>query len=205
MNRKTKLMLFVSIFVAIMLHLSIALAYNINEKVEVQWKGKWYPAIVLKINSNKYFIHYEGYAKSWDEWVAANRIRVISSKNKQNITIKAPKEMTIRKSGSIWATVEKDGTIRINGSIVGEFESDGTVRKSGSIIGAVESDGTIRESGSIVGEIEKDGTFRKSGSIIGEIEKSGSIWGEASNCCNSYKEMRAVAAVLTFFTDDFGF
>lgn len=53
----------------------MAFAFNVNDKVKVQWKGKWYSATVLKVKNNKYFIHYDGYAASWDEWVGPLRIR----------------------------------------------------------------------------------------------------------------------------------
>jgi cytoskeletal protein CcmA (bactofilin family) len=115
------------------------------------------------------------------------------------------------RGGAMSAEVSSSGTIRINGSIVGEFSSNGTVRKSGSIVGEVSSNGTIRKGGSIAGEIQSDGTLRRSGSIIGAIEaggnirKGGSIWGSASSCCGNYADMRAVAAVLVFFSNDFGF
>jgi len=79
----------------------------------------------------------------------------------------------------MWAEVSSSGTIRKSGSIVGQIESNGTFRKSGSIIGAIESGGTIR--------------------------KGGSIWGSASSCCGDAYARRAVAAVLVFFSGDFGF
>jgi len=37
----------------------------------------------------------------------------------------------------------------------------------------------------------------------GRIRRRGVIWGEASPCCGSEEEMRKVAAVLVFFTEDF--
>lgn len=118
-------------------------------------------------------------------------------------------EMEIRKHGAMWATVEADGTIRINGSMVGQFEEDGTVRKHGSMVGEVEPGGIIRKHGSMVGEIEQGGTLRIRGSMKGEIESNGTIrldgsmWGEARPCCGTYADLRAVAAVIVFFTTDF--
>jgi hypothetical protein len=44
-------------------------------KVEVLWGGRWYPAKVLKVESEKYYIHYEGWDSSWDEWVKPERVR----------------------------------------------------------------------------------------------------------------------------------
>jgi len=52
-----------------------AFAYKVNDKVKVEWKGALYPATILKIDNNKYLIHYDDYASSWDEWVTENRIK----------------------------------------------------------------------------------------------------------------------------------
>ncbi|HEY1068079.1 MAG TPA: Tudor-knot domain-containing protein [Pirellulales bacterium] len=46
-----------------------------GDECEVEWRGKWYPAVVLKNDGVKHFITYEGYDDSWDEWVGDGRIR----------------------------------------------------------------------------------------------------------------------------------
>ncbi|MCB1739561.1 MAG: hypothetical protein KDK91_04275 [Gammaproteobacteria bacterium] len=43
--------------------------------VWVAWKGKWYAAHVLRRSQNQYYVHYDGYDSSWDEWVGNPRIR----------------------------------------------------------------------------------------------------------------------------------
>jgi hypothetical protein len=43
--------------------------------VEVQWGGTWWPAEVLQVRGNQYYIHYTGWSNSWDEWVPECRIR----------------------------------------------------------------------------------------------------------------------------------
>jgi hypothetical protein len=44
--------------------------------VSVLWKGKWYPATVLRVKGGPlYFVHYDGYGSNWDEWVGPGRIR----------------------------------------------------------------------------------------------------------------------------------
>ncbi len=43
--------------------------------VEVEWHGAWYAAEILRVNDGSSLIHYTGWNSSWDEWVAANRIR----------------------------------------------------------------------------------------------------------------------------------
>lgn len=44
-------------------------------KVQVEWKRKWYPAVVLDGKLGLHYIHYDGHSKSWDEWVAPGRIK----------------------------------------------------------------------------------------------------------------------------------
>jgi hypothetical protein len=46
-----------------------------DDSVLVEWKGKWYPAKVLKTEGGRSFIHYEGFESSWDEWVTSSRIK----------------------------------------------------------------------------------------------------------------------------------
>jgi hypothetical protein len=48
---------------------------------EVEWGGRWFPARVLKKRNDGFtLIHYEGYADSWDEWVAPARLRKVGEK-----------------------------------------------------------------------------------------------------------------------------
>ncbi len=46
-----------------------------GDEVEVEWKKKWYPAKVLKVEEDFALIHYDDYGSEWDEWVTAKRIR----------------------------------------------------------------------------------------------------------------------------------
>ena len=46
-----------------------------GEKLDVEWQGTWYPAVVLKRSGNRALIHYEGYDATWDEWVGPERMR----------------------------------------------------------------------------------------------------------------------------------
>jgi hypothetical protein len=50
-------------------------AYAVGEKVKVQWKKAWYKATVKEVKDGKFYIHYDGYENSWDEWVSTSRIR----------------------------------------------------------------------------------------------------------------------------------
>lgn len=46
-----------------------------GDQVQVEWKGEWYPATVVRIEKRGYLIHYTGFDASWDEYVWKNRIR----------------------------------------------------------------------------------------------------------------------------------
>jgi hypothetical protein len=47
----------------------------------IEWQGTWFPAKLLERSTAegepRYFIHYLGYDKSWDEWVGSDRIRLL--------------------------------------------------------------------------------------------------------------------------------
>ena len=51
--------------------------YAIGQKVEVEWKKKWYPAKVLQVKGGSHYITYIDYGREWDEWVPSSRIRKI--------------------------------------------------------------------------------------------------------------------------------
>ncbi len=48
----------------------------VGDRAQVEWKGSWYSAKVLKVKDDQCFIHYDGYGKKWDEWVGPNRIKI---------------------------------------------------------------------------------------------------------------------------------
>lgn len=49
--------------------------WKVGDKVLVEENGKWYPSTVLKIRPGEWFIHYDGYASSYDLWVGSSRIK----------------------------------------------------------------------------------------------------------------------------------
>lgn len=49
--------------------------FRVGDAVSVEWRGKWYPCHVLRVDGARFFIHYDGYDSSWDEWVTEARIR----------------------------------------------------------------------------------------------------------------------------------
>lgn len=55
--------------------------FEVASLVEVEWDGSWYKAEVLDVDveNQRYFITYDGYDSSWDEWVDETRIRARSA------------------------------------------------------------------------------------------------------------------------------
>lgn len=49
--------------------------YKIGDQVQVLLKDNWYPAKVLKKDGSQYYIDYDGYDSTWNEWVSCSRIR----------------------------------------------------------------------------------------------------------------------------------
>ena len=47
--------------------------YPTPSDVVVEWEEDWYPAILLKTDGGKYYVHYKGYDE--EEWVTLDRIR----------------------------------------------------------------------------------------------------------------------------------
>lgn len=56
---------------------AFAQEYKAGSKVQVSWKGSWYPATVKSYNEAKkcWNIHYDNYSDSWDECVGKKRIK----------------------------------------------------------------------------------------------------------------------------------
>lgn len=52
-----------------------ATTFVVGEKVMVHWGKKWWSAKVLKVDNNRFYVSYDGYKSSWDEWVGLDRIK----------------------------------------------------------------------------------------------------------------------------------
>ena len=198
------------------------------------WGSAFYPAKVTKIDGSTYNVeYYDGYkqARSLDELrklagdaagqndftasaeetSADGETESETTADTTDVEADIGEDITIWHGGSRWATIETDGDIWIQGSHVGTYETDGDVWVGSSSDGDVEADGDIWVGSDYVGDIEGNGYLWRGGSKIAEIEEDGDIylegswWGEADPFGGSYVEMRAVAAVLVFFSEDFGF
>lgn len=57
--------------------ISLSLAQKVNDKVQINSNGSWYPGKILKVNTEEktYFITYDGWGDSWNEWVTIERLK----------------------------------------------------------------------------------------------------------------------------------
>lgn len=61
--------------------LTVAQQFNLNDRVEAEDQGKWYKATVIRAKGGqhykdgKYFIHWDGYAASYDVWIEEAKLR----------------------------------------------------------------------------------------------------------------------------------
>jgi hypothetical protein len=51
------------------------IATRVGEKVEIEWRGRWWPGKVLEVLDDFARITYDGFGPEWDEWVPAPRLR----------------------------------------------------------------------------------------------------------------------------------
>lgn len=58
-------------------------SHKAGDNVKVEWEGNWYGAKIVDSDNNFYFIKYDGYDDSWNEWVAYDRIRTGKEKAAQ--------------------------------------------------------------------------------------------------------------------------
>lgn len=51
--------------------------WDAKDEVDVEWRGRWWPAIVLERKSpSRYLVHYDGFGEEWDEVVPPERVRL---------------------------------------------------------------------------------------------------------------------------------
>lgn len=47
-----------------------------EDPVEIEWRGTWYPGLLLRMRDGKFHVSYDGYSSSSNEWIGPERIRV---------------------------------------------------------------------------------------------------------------------------------
>jgi hypothetical protein len=55
-----------------------AIAQKVNDKIQIEHNGSWYDGTILKVNAaeGQYFVSYDGWSDSWNEWVGNDRIKL---------------------------------------------------------------------------------------------------------------------------------
>ncbi len=48
---------------------------NPGDRVDVEWHGSWYPAVLLERRAEGWLVHFEDYGEEWDEVVVVSRVR----------------------------------------------------------------------------------------------------------------------------------
>lgn len=56
---------------------------KVGQKVEVRNSGSWYKSTILKIDGDKYRVHFEGYPSSDDVWILRSYIRTVDESGVQ--------------------------------------------------------------------------------------------------------------------------
>lgn len=69
-----KILLLICLFASLSL---ASVAQKVNEKIQIEHNGSWYDGTILKVNADEgqYFVSYDGWSDSWNEWVGADRIK----------------------------------------------------------------------------------------------------------------------------------
>lgn len=50
-------------------------SFQKGQRVKALWGGKWWNAQILKTQDKRYYIKYDGYSNSWNEWVGSKRLK----------------------------------------------------------------------------------------------------------------------------------
>lgn len=56
-----------------------SLAWQVGDKLEIQWGSGWYPGKVIAVEGERIKISYDGHSSSWDEWTTTARLRPLSA------------------------------------------------------------------------------------------------------------------------------
>ena len=48
---------------------------KVDEKVQIEHGGTWYDGKIMKTDGEKYFVSYDGWDESWNEWVTVDKLK----------------------------------------------------------------------------------------------------------------------------------
>lgn len=60
---------------ALLLSVTAAQAQKVNDAVEIESTGSWYPGKILQVDGDKFFVAYDGWSDTFNEWVGKDRLR----------------------------------------------------------------------------------------------------------------------------------
>lgn len=60
---------------ALLLTATATQAQQANDAVEIESAGSWYPGKVLQVEGDKFFVAYDGWSETFNEWVTKDRLR----------------------------------------------------------------------------------------------------------------------------------
>lgn len=49
--------------------------YNVGDKLEGEENGKWYQVTILKVEDGKYFIKWDNYSDTYNQWIEGDKLR----------------------------------------------------------------------------------------------------------------------------------
>lgn len=52
---------------------------KVGDKVSVKKNGKYYKATIKQVKGSKYYVDYDNYKSSWNEWVGKDRLKLTKS------------------------------------------------------------------------------------------------------------------------------
>jgi hypothetical protein len=53
--------------------------YEAGQAVEIWQKDRWRPGKVQAVGDGRYFVFYDGFSVSWNEWVGPTRLRHVAA------------------------------------------------------------------------------------------------------------------------------
>lgn len=79
MRRRFRGLGIMGIMAAVLLCMGNAWAFQAGDAVEIDYGGAWYAGKIKEAKDGQYYISYDGYDSSWDEWVGDDRLRAIGA------------------------------------------------------------------------------------------------------------------------------
>lgn len=64
---------------ALLLSVTAVQAQQVNDAVEIESAGSWYPGKVLQVEEGRFFVAYDGWSETFNEWVTKDRLRGVKT------------------------------------------------------------------------------------------------------------------------------